>query len=392
LQRFGFLKLIFLIENMSRSFDVPEGFVPFSREFAKRVIEYAPDDIIDFARGYFTAMCDGELDAFLVEQRANSRNFRFDDMPADNFQQERGQALADIFNAFDTKQQGTVSLGEFVQIGKIFDPTLTAALVQERFQLPSADNDLNLSADDFIGFAAEMFFPEGDPAAVGQFTGIVMAGVEYLRKTAHTSIDSGFPDQPEWDVFTLAHAGSLAGVKRLVEAKADLEQVDGGGNTVLSIVAARGHLQLTQFLVASGAIVSDNIIGKALTNNIAAFLSRGSDVKRAHDDNIVRRGLIIMDPQQSYTIAPEPTEVSMQVQDSDGLVLALNELRGRARWSFVAITKDEHPANHVSFASSHGPDVPVFSEALHPVLQTPIFVWPDHCVVDTPGKIFFNSQ
>ena len=103
-----------------------------------------------------------------------------------------------------------------------------------------------------------------------------------------------------------------------------------------------------------------------------------------------------MDVQHSYTDASG----SLAVENPAGLITTLNTIRTQTNWTFVALTKDEHPADHVSFASTHTrlskkdktpeelkeiQDIPKFSEITNPADNKPIFLWPDHCVIGTPG-------
>lgn len=56
-----------------------------------------------------------------------------------------------------------------------------------------------------------------------------------------------------------------------------------------------------------------------------------------------------------------------------------------ARFKNVVLTQDWHPADHVSFASSH-PGKAAF-EAIE-LAYGPQILWPDHCLQDSPGARF----
>jgi len=129
---------------------------------------------------YFTAMCDGELDAFLVEQKETSKNFTFAD--ALDFAEARrlilflnifmhhinsircmhvdifhflilfcfvflnisSELINEIFKDYDVKEQGYLTLSVLVRIGQIFQPELSASSLQQKFNLPSADGQSHL--------------------------------------------------------------------------------------------------------------------------------------------------------------------------------------------------------------------------------------------------------
>ncbi len=74
---------------------------------------------------------------------------------------------------------------------------------------------------------------------------------------------------------------------------------------------------------------------------------------------------------------------SLAVPDGDAVVPGINRLA--ARFAHVALTQDWHPAGHLSFASAHGSAEP-FSTVQMPY-GTQI-LWPDHCVIDSPGAAF----
>jgi len=65
--------------------------------------------------------------------------------------------------------------------------------------------------------------------------------------------------QPK-DSFSTLHdaveAGDIAAVKRLLQAGADVKEVDGRGAPPLQIAAARGHLEIAKVLVENGADIN----------------------------------------------------------------------------------------------------------------------------------------
>ncbi len=114
--------------------------------------------------------------------------------------------------------------------------------------------------------------------------------------------------------------------------------------------------------------------------------------------DIARSALIAIDVQNDFCPGG-----ALAVADGDQVVAPINRLSARfaAAGGRVVATQDWHPANHVSFASSH-PDsklydvvavpVPVHETADRKSPPPPAAVdqtlWPDHCVQGTPGADF----
>jgi len=76
---------------------------------------------------------------------------------------------------------------------------------------------------------------------------------------------------------------------------------------------------------------------------------------------------------------------ALAVEDGDGVIKPLNELSRLlvAKGGYAAITQDWHPADHVSFASSHNGRKP--GETIDTSLVKGQMLWPDHCVQGTKG-------
>jgi len=70
---------------------------------------------------------------------------------------------------------------------------------------------------------------------------------------------------------------------------------------------------------------------------------------------------------------------ALAVAEGDQILPLVNELAGR--FEHVLLTQDWHPEGHISFASRHGR---ANYERISVVYgeQT---LWPDHCLIDTPG-------
>ena len=74
---------------------------------------------------------------------------------------------------------------------------------------------------------------------------------------------------------------------------------------------------------------------------------------------------------------------ALAVDAGDDVVAPINELL--AEFRVRVLTQDWHPANHASFASQH-PGAAPFGTTEMP--YGPQVLWPDHCVIGTPGAAF----
>ena len=94
-----------------------------------------------------------------------------------------------------------------------------------------------------------------------------------------------------------------------------------------------------------------------------------------------KAALVIVDVQNDFVSG------SLAVPGADDVPAAVNRLRRAASWEVVAVTRDYHPAGHVSFHSTHAGrpgGAELFAEA---ELEdgTRQVMWPDHCVQGTRG-------
>lgn len=71
---------------------------------------------------------------------------------------------------------------------------------------------------------------------------------------------------------------------------------------------------------------------------------------------------------------------ALAVKDGDQVIPVINQLA--QYFEHVLLTQDWHPAEHISFASSH-PGAHPFTTI--EVAYGPQTLWPDHCVQGTPG-------
>ncbi len=88
--------------------------------------------------------------------------------------------------------------------------------------------------------------------------------------------------------------------------------------------------------------------------------------------------LIVVDVQNDFCPGG-----SLAVPDGDAVVPLINRLASTFR--HVLLTQDWHPADHLSFASSHPGRQPF------EIIDAPYgkqVLWPDHCVQGTPGAAF----
>jgi nicotinamidase/pyrazinamidase len=91
-----------------------------------------------------------------------------------------------------------------------------------------------------------------------------------------------------------------------------------------------------------------------------------------------RAALIVVDVQNDFCPGG-----ALAVADGDAVVPVINRLL--PRFAVRVFTQDWHPADHLSFASSH-PGAEPFSTTEMPYGRQ--VLWPDHCVQGTPGADF----
>jgi nicotinamidase/pyrazinamidase len=88
--------------------------------------------------------------------------------------------------------------------------------------------------------------------------------------------------------------------------------------------------------------------------------------------------LLVVDLQRDFC-----TGGALAVPDGDAVVPLANRLA--RRFAEVVLTQDWHPADHLSFASSH-PGRRPFEQVAMP--YGPQTLWPDHCIMGSPGAAF----
>lgn len=82
---------------------------------------------------------------------------------------------------------------------------------------------------------------------------------------------------------------------------------------------------------------------------------------------------------------------SLEVKEGDLIISEINEIM--SNYDLIVATKDWHPKNHISFASSHSNKNVGDIVNVNGVKQ---ILWPDHCVQDSygakfPHKLNFNK-
>lgn len=77
---------------------------------------------------------------------------------------------------------------------------------------------------------------------------------------------------------------------------------------------------------------------------------------------------------------------ALAVAGGDAILPLINELA--AKFDHVLLTQDWHPAEHISFASTHAGRQPYESIAAPYGLQT---LWPDHCLQHTAGAALHDA-
>ncbi|KAI0092187.1 Isochorismatase hydrolase [Irpex rosettiformis] len=97
--------------------------------------------------------------------------------------------------------------------------------------------------------------------------------------------------------------------------------------------------------------------------------------------------LIVVDVQEDFC----PPNGSLAVQDGRAIIPVVNELLSLP-FDLKLATKDHHLPDHISFASNHGPSAKPFDTFItivnpnNPAETYESRLWPDHCVVGTPGN------
>jgi nicotinamidase/pyrazinamidase len=88
--------------------------------------------------------------------------------------------------------------------------------------------------------------------------------------------------------------------------------------------------------------------------------------------------LIIVDPQNDFC-----ENGSLAVPDSNAIFPVINSLKKLNLFSNIYLTADNHPENHISFASRH--QLPPFTTITLQNGQKQE-LWPDHCIAGTLGQ------
>ncbi len=90
-----------------------------------------------------------------------------------------------------------------------------------------------------------------------------------------------------------------------------------------------------------------------------------------------KSALLVIDMQNDFM-----TGGALAVTNAEELIMPINNLM-RRDWGLVVASKDWHPSDHISFASSH-PGRTLFEEIVLPNVSRQV-LWPDHCVQNSFG-------
>lgn len=91
---------------------------------------------------------------------------------------------------------------------------------------------------------------------------------------------------------------------------------------------------------------------------------------------MVKKALILVDLQNDFCRGG-----SLYVPDGDAVMPIANQIQDK--FDCIIVTKDWHPANHMSFASNHPNKTVGEVVTVHGVQQV---LWPDHCIQHTKGS------
>ncbi|KAL9654880.1 hypothetical protein ABK040_008671 [Willaertia magna] len=98
-----------------------------------------------------------------------------------------------------------------------------------------------------------------------------------------------------------------------------------------------------------------------------------------------KRALIIIDVQNDFCKGG-----SLEVPNANDIIGIINDIKTTKYFHTTILTQDYHPANHISFASNHKDNPPLFQiKKLND--GTDQVMWPNHCVQGTYG-VEFHSE
>ncbi|KAM9990566.1 hypothetical protein ACTFIY_006602 [Dictyostelium cf. discoideum] len=88
--------------------------------------------------------------------------------------------------------------------------------------------------------------------------------------------------------------------------------------------------------------------------------------------------LLIIDVQNDFM-----KDGSLEVENANDIIEPINNIRNNCSFNLVALSKDWHPENHISFASTHNkkPYDSIITKSNYTQL-----LFPDHCIQNTKGS------
>ncbi|MEC5394264.1 bifunctional nicotinamidase/pyrazinamidase [Bergeyella sp. RCAD1439] len=96
----------------------------------------------------------------------------------------------------------------------------------------------------------------------------------------------------------------------------------------------------------------------------------------------MKKALIVVDVQNDFCEGG-----ALAVPQANDIIPYINVLMEENQYDQIVLTQDWHPADHKSFASNNNREV---GETIT-LNGIPQFMWPDHCIQNTPGADFHKD-
>ncbi|KAK5581883.1 hypothetical protein RB653_003463 [Dictyostelium firmibasis] len=89
--------------------------------------------------------------------------------------------------------------------------------------------------------------------------------------------------------------------------------------------------------------------------------------------------LLIIDVQNDFM-----KDGSLEVENANDILEPINNIRNNCSFDLIALSKDWHPENHISFASTHNKQP--FIDSIITKSNHSQLLFPDHCIQNTKGS------